>query len=68
MAAASISSRLRREERGGGEDWSAVGPTFVAPWTGSERVVGSMGPSRASGGRFSSIVPGGWTGSSSNVN
>jgi hypothetical protein len=59
VASASISSRLRSEERGGGEDWSGDGPTSGALWTGLGSVLGSTGPSRASGGRFSSMVPGG---------
>ena len=64
MASASISSRLRREERGGVKDWCGGGPTSVALWTGLGNVLGSIGPSRALGGRFSSSVPGGWMGSS----
>jgi len=60
----SISEMLRSEETGGGvveeeeEAESSVGERSVAG-----RVDWSTGPRQADGGRLSSRVPGGWTGS-----
>ena len=52
---------------GAGSLVSRKDPLLGTLWTGSGRVVGSMGPRFASGGRFSSSVPGGCTGSYSSV-
>lgn len=59
MAASSISSRLRRVSSAGGPSLAVV----AAGVSVAGNVLVSILPLLAEGARFSSSVPGGWTGS-----